>query len=58
MPLPPDVLDAKQRMDYAGEALRAHVDSGEHDHDKHRILVDNLQRAIHEYLDRIAALRP
>jgi len=43
-------------MNQAEDALRAYVDSGEHDRDKHRELVRYLQRAIHEYEGRIAAL--
>jgi hypothetical protein len=56
MPLPPEVIAARERMNQAEDALRAYVDSGEHDRDKHRELVRNLQRAIHEYEGRIAAL--
>jgi len=39
-----------------GLTLRANVESGEHDSNKHRGLVGSLQRAIREYEDRIAAL--
>jgi hypothetical protein len=43
-------------MRQAEAALRAYVESGEHDSNKHRGLVESLQRAIREYEDRIAAL--
>jgi len=58
MPLPSDVLDAQRRMNHAEDALQAYVDSGEHKPHEHHILVENLERAIREYLDRIASLRP
>jgi hypothetical protein len=58
MPLPQEVLDAEQRMRDADAELRAHVDSGEQDRDKHRRLSDNLERAMHEYLDRMRRLTP
>ena len=56
MPLPPEIIAAQERMRQAEAALRAYVESGEHDSNKHRGLVESLQRAIREYEDRIAAL--
>jgi len=56
MPLPQYVLDAQQRMNDADAALRAYVDSGAQDRDKHRELVRNLERAIRNYLGRMPIL--
>lgn len=57
MPLPNEVIAAKARMDQAEAEMRAHVDSGEYDRDKHRALAEQLHRAIQEYLDRITSLQ-
>jgi hypothetical protein len=57
MPLPKDVVKAKKNMDRAEAEMGAYLDSGEHDADKHRGLVGNLERAIQEYLTRIISLR-
>lgn len=43
-------------MRWAEAALLADVESGEHDWNKHRALVEGLQRAIREYEDRITAM--
>ena len=43
MPLPPEVIDARERMNQAEAELRAYVDRGEHDSNKHRELVHNLR---------------
>ena len=43
-------------MRQAEAALHTHVESGEHDSNKHRGLIESLQRAIREYEDRIATL--
>jgi hypothetical protein len=56
VPLPPEVIDAREKMNQAEAELRAYVDTGEHDSNKHRELVHNLRRAIHDYEDSIAAL--
>lgn len=56
MPLPPEVIAAQERMNQAEAALRAYVDGGEHDRDKHRELVGDLQRAIRDYEGRIGGL--
>ncbi len=59
MPLPPEIIKARQRMNQAEDALRAYKDSGEHDLKKRHELVVNLRRAIHDYEDRInTLLRP
>ena len=60
MPLPPEIITARQKMNQAEDALRAYVDSGgEHDLNKRRELVVNLRRAIHDYEDSVnRLLRP
>jgi hypothetical protein len=56
MPLPPEVVAAREIMNQAEADLRVYLDSGEHDHDKQRGLVENLRHAILEYEGTIAAL--
>jgi hypothetical protein len=56
MPLPPELIAVQERIRQAEAALHAYVESGEHDSNQHRRLVENLQRAIREYEDRIASL--
>ena len=59
MPLPPEIITARQRMNQAEDALRVYIDSGEHDLNKRRELVVNLRRAIHDYEDSVnKLLRP
>jgi hypothetical protein len=59
MPLPAEIITARQKMNQAEEALRDYVDSGEHDLDKRRVLVVNLRRSIHDYEDSVnRLLRP
>jgi len=56
MPLPKEIIAAHERMRQAEAALHVHVESGERDSKKHLGLVESLQRAIHEYEDRIATM--
>jgi hypothetical protein len=56
MPLPKEVVAAKERMDRADAEMRAYVDRGEHDRDKHHALAETLRRAVHDYLDKITSL--
>lgn len=61
MPLSQDVLDAEQRMKDAAAALRAYVDSGESDREKHRRLLNTLEITMQVYLrtvHRLANRRP
>jgi hypothetical protein len=54
MPLPPDVQAAKDRMDRAKAALRADVESGtETDRARRRELIDELQRATDDYMEKL-----
>ena len=56
MPLPDDVIAAQERMKEAQTALLAYAESDERNSVEHRRLGENLQEAIREYDDRIAAL--
>jgi len=56
MPLPPEFLAARDRMYQAEDELRAYVDSAEHDRNRHRQLVENLQQRIREFEASVAAL--
>ena len=59
MPLPPEVLAARDRMYQAEDALRADVENvGPADPARRRRLVENLQRMIQEFHNSVAALLP
>jgi hypothetical protein len=58
MPLPPDVEEAKARMDLADAALRADIESsGPKDRIRRIQLIDELQLATDEYVEKISRLR-
>jgi hypothetical protein len=58
MPLPPDVDEARARMDLADAALRADIESDQPTDSIRRIqLIDELQLATDEYVERISRLR-
>jgi hypothetical protein len=56
VPLPPELIESQERLRQAETSLHAYVDSSEHDPNKHRVLAENLQRAIRQYEERIAAM--
>jgi hypothetical protein len=58
MKLPPDVLAAKDRMGKADAALRADIESiSPVDRIMRVELIEELQRAMDDYLERISRLR-
>ena len=58
MPLPADVLAAKDRMERADAALRADIESDcPIDKIKRTRLIDELQIAADEYVEKISRLR-
>ena len=58
MPLPPDVDEARARMDLADAALRADIESDQPTDRIRRIqLIDELQIASDEYVEKISRLR-
>ena len=53
MPLPPDVQTAKDRMDKAKAALLADVENSDGtDTARRERLIDELQRATHDYMEK------
>jgi hypothetical protein len=56
MPLPLDIELAKQRMLEAGAALRSYVDSDLHDRDLHRQLVEALNEAMTDFVEKVSRL--
>jgi len=57
MPLPPDVEEARVRMELADAALRADIESDQPAVRERRIEpIDELQLATDEYVDRISRL--
>jgi hypothetical protein len=58
MPLPPDVEEAKARMDKADAALRADIESNAPvDRARRLELIDELQIAADDYTEKISRLR-
>ena len=58
MPLPPDVDEAKTRMELADAALRADIESDQPTVRERRIqLIDELQIAADEYVELISRIR-
>ena len=57
MQLPDDVLAAKAKMELADAALRADIESDGADPVKRIQLIDDLQLATDEYMDKIDRLR-
>jgi hypothetical protein len=58
MPLPADVLAAKAKFELADAALRADIESaGPYSNDQRIRLIDELQLAADEYVERISRLR-
>jgi hypothetical protein len=58
MRLPPDVIAAKDRMERADAALRADIESDSPiDKIKRTRLIDELQIAADEYVEKISRLR-
>lgn len=58
MRLPPDVIAAKDRMERADAALRADIESDSPiDKIKRICLIDELQMAADEYVEKISRLR-
>jgi len=58
MRLPPDVIAAKDRMERADAALRADIESDSPIDKIRRIrLIDELQIAVDEYVEKISRLR-
>jgi hypothetical protein len=58
MPLPPDVLAAKTKMEIADAALRADIESGQpYDRERRIRLIDELQIAADDYVEKISRLR-
>jgi hypothetical protein len=57
MPLPPDVVAARERMERADAALRADIESDQPYNRERRIeLIDELQIAADEYVEKISRL--
>ena len=57
VPLPPDVVEAQERMQKAEQELRADLESGGPAHSEQRFrLLDNLKKATDEFLEKIARL--
>ena len=58
MPLPPDVEEARTRMELADAALRADIESDQPTSRERRIqLIDKLHIASDEYVERISRIR-
>jgi hypothetical protein len=57
MRLPTDVLAAKAKMELADAALRADIESDGADPERRIHLIDELQMATDEYMDKIDRLR-
>jgi hypothetical protein len=57
MPLPPDVEEAKARMERADAALRADIESDGADPKRRIRLIDELQLAADDYTEKIGRLR-
>jgi len=58
MPLPPDVDEARARMELADAALRADIESDQPTDKIRRIqLIDELQIASDEYVEKISRIR-
>jgi hypothetical protein len=58
VPLPPDVEEAKARMDKADAALRADIESDAPVNRARRLeLIDELQMAADDYVEKISRIR-
>jgi len=58
MPLPPDVEEAKARMEKADAPLRADIESNAPvDREKRIELIDELQMAADDYVEKISSIR-
>ena len=58
MPLPSDVQVAEDKMNQADAALQADVESGQpYNAERRNGLLDNLKRAMDDYLDKMSRLR-